>query len=101
MERQNDNRRLVPDADRCTSAAATSGGDHDRYQLPCVSTRARYLRDATVGFGFITVGVLVEGFLYQLTDLTLTQVHVVESVVLVCALGVLLRSFPSDTISPV
>jgi hypothetical protein len=55
--------------------------------------RTRYLRDATIGFGFITVGVLVEGFLYQLTELTLTQVHVVESVALVCALAVLLRSF--------
>lgn len=55
--------------------------------------RTRYLRDATIGFGCITIGVLVEGFLYQLTALTLTQVHVVESVALVCAFGVLLRSF--------
>lgn len=55
--------------------------------------RTRYLRDATIGFGLITVGVLVEGFLYQVTDLTLTQVHLVESVALVCALTILLRSF--------
>ncbi|WP_324761119.1 DUF7521 family protein [Haloarcula sp. GH36] len=53
----------------------------------------RYLRDATVGFGFITLGVLIEGFLYQLTSLTLTQVHIAESVALVIGLGVLLRSF--------
>jgi hypothetical protein len=53
----------------------------------------RYLRDATVGFGFITLGVLIEGFLYQFTALTLTQVHIAESVALVVGLGILLRSF--------
>ncbi len=53
----------------------------------------RYLRDATLGFGFITLGVLIEGFLYQFTRLTLTQVHVAESVCLVFGLGILLRSF--------
>lgn len=55
--------------------------------------RTRYLRDATIGFGFITFGVLIEGFLYQLSNLTLTQVHIVESVALACGLGVLLASF--------
>jgi hypothetical protein len=55
--------------------------------------RTRYLRDATIGFGFITFGVLIEGFLYQYTGLTLTQVHIAESVALVFGLGVLLRSF--------
>lgn len=55
--------------------------------------RTRYLRDATLGFGFITLGVLVEGFLYQLTGLTLTQVHIAESVALACGFVVLLRSF--------
>ncbi|AXG07152.1 hypothetical protein DU500_12365 [Haloplanus rubicundus] len=55
--------------------------------------RTRYLRDATIGFGFITLGVLIEGFLYQYTGLTLTQVHIAESVALVFGLGVLLRSF--------
>jgi hypothetical protein len=53
----------------------------------------RYLRDATIGFGFITLGVLVEGLLYQLTALTLTQVHIAESVALLVGLGFLLRSF--------
>ena len=55
--------------------------------------RTRYLRDATIGFAFITFGVLVEGFLYQLTALTLTQVHIAESVALACGFVVLLRSF--------
>ncbi|SDF86916.1 hypothetical protein SAMN04488067_1105 [Halorubrum xinjiangense] len=53
----------------------------------------RYLRDATIGFAFITFGVLIEGFLYQLTALTLTQVHVAESVAIACGFLVLLRSF--------
>lgn len=55
--------------------------------------RTQYLRNATIGFAFITLGVLIEGFLYQLTDLTLTQVHIAESIALACGLGVLLRSF--------
>lgn len=55
--------------------------------------RTHYLRNATIGFGCITFGVLVEGFLYQLTSLTLTQVHVVESIALACGLGMLLWSF--------
>lgn len=55
--------------------------------------RTRYLRDATVGFGFITFGVLVEGVLYQFTTLTLTQVHIAESLALVFGLSILLRSF--------
>lgn len=54
--------------------------------------RTRYLRNATVGFGFITLGVLVEGVLYQATALTLTQVHVVESLALACGFAVLLWS---------
>lgn len=55
--------------------------------------QTRYLRDATIGFGFITLGVLIEGFLYQFTRLTLTQVHIAESVALAFGLAVLLRSF--------
>ncbi|MFA9517316.1 hypothetical protein ACERIT_08880 [Halopenitus sp. H-Gu1] len=54
--------------------------------------RTRYLRDATIGFEFITLGVLIEGFLYQLTALTLTQVHIAESVALACGFTVLLWS---------
>lgn len=55
--------------------------------------RTAYLRNATLGFGFITLGVLVEGVLFEVTSLTLTQVHVVESLALACGLGVLLLSF--------
>lgn len=52
-----------------------------------------YLRNASLGVGFITLGVLVEGFLFQVTALTLTQVQIVESLALACGLGVLLLSF--------
>lgn len=55
--------------------------------------RTRYLRDATIGFGFITLGVLIEGFLYGATDLTLTQVHIAESLAIACGFTVLLWSF--------
>ncbi|WP_435069751.1 DUF7521 family protein [Haloplanus sp. C73] len=55
--------------------------------------QTRYLRDATIGFGFITLGVLIVGFLYQFSALTLTQVHIAESVALVCGFTVLLWSF--------
>ena len=54
---------------------------------------AGYLLEATVAFGLITVGVLVEGVLYQFTSLTLAQVHVVESVTIGLGFLVLLRSF--------
>jgi len=55
----------------------------------------RYLRDATIAFGFITVGVLIEGVLYQLTSLSLEQVHVAETVVIGIGFAVLLYSFVS------
>jgi hypothetical protein len=55
--------------------------------------RTAYLRNATLGFGCITLGVLVEGVLFEVTALTLTQVHLVESVALACGLSVLLVSF--------
>lgn len=54
--------------------------------------RTRYLRDVTTGFGFITLGVPVEGSLSQLTGLTLTQGHLAASVALACGFAVLLRS---------
>lgn len=56
-------------------------------------TSAAYLVDATVAFGLITVGVLVEGALYEFTTLSLAQVHVVESVTIGLGFLVLLRSF--------
>jgi uncharacterized membrane protein YfcA len=56
-------------------------------------TKARYLRDATLGFGVMTIGVFVEGFLFQFTPIGLTQVHVVESIAIGLGFVILLRSF--------
>lgn len=56
-------------------------------------TKARYLRDATVGFGVMTVGVFLEGLLFQFTSIGLTQVHVIESVAIGLGFLILLRSF--------
>lgn len=56
----------------------------------------RYLRDATLAFGIITVGVVIEGVLYQFTTLSLEQVHVVESVTI--GLGLVV---PSPVVPPV
>lgn len=53
----------------------------------------RYLRDASIGFGVITLGVLVEGVLFQVTSLGLAEVHVVESVAIGVGFAVLLSSF--------
>ncbi|WP_255197345.1 DUF7521 family protein [Halorarius litoreus] len=55
--------------------------------------RTRYLRDATVGLGIITAGVLLEGLLFQFTSLELTTVHLVESVAIGLGFLVLLSSF--------
>jgi len=56
-------------------------------------TNARYLRDATLGFGVMTFGVFVEGALYQLTPIGLTHVHIIESVAIGLGFVILLRSF--------
>jgi hypothetical protein len=53
----------------------------------------RYLRDAAVGFGILTAGVFVEGLLFQVADLPLETVHVIESLAIGLAFLVLLRSF--------
>ncbi|WP_442909404.1 DUF7521 family protein [Halovenus sp. HT40] len=55
--------------------------------------RATYLRDATIGFAIMTIGVFVEGALYQLTPIGLTQVHIIESVAIGFGFLALLRSF--------
>lgn len=53
----------------------------------------RYLRDAALAFGIITLGVLVEGFLFQVVKLDLTTAHIIESVAIGIGFLVLLRSF--------
>lgn len=70
---------------------ATTGIAYRAYR----QTGATYLRSATAGFGLVTVGVLLEGVLFEVSALTLTQVHVVESVAIAAGFVVLLRSLRS------
>lgn len=50
-------------------------------------TGEQFLRNATVGFAIITVGVFIEGVLFNLLSLDLTTVHIIES--LAVGLGLL------------
>ena len=55
-------------------------------------TGTRYLRTAAVGFGVISVGVFLEGVLFELFGMDLALVHVVESVVVGVGFLILLQS---------
>lgn len=55
-------------------------------------TGAYYLRDASIGFGIITFGVLVEGVLFEIGGLDLAVVHIVESAAIGLGFLVLLVS---------
>lgn len=55
-------------------------------------TRARYLRDASVGFAIITIGVFIEGLLYEVIGLDLVVAHIVESVAIGLGFLILLVS---------
>lgn len=55
-------------------------------------TRTRYMRDAALGFGVITLGVFIEGALYEFGGLDLAIVHIIESVAVGVGFLILLRS---------
>lgn len=55
-------------------------------------TRERYMRDAALGFGVITLGVFIEGVLFEFGGLDLAIVHIVESVAIGLGFLILLRS---------
>lgn len=55
-------------------------------------TRAHYMRNAAIGFGIITIGVFIEGVLFELGGLDLALVHIVESVAIGLGFLVLLIS---------
>ncbi|MFC7020150.1 MULTISPECIES: DUF7521 family protein [Haloarcula] len=55
-------------------------------------TGAQYLRNASIGFAIMTVGVLVEGLLFEVAGLNLEVVHIVESVAIGIGFLVLLVS---------
>lgn len=52
----------------------------------------QYLRTASIGFGVIAVGVFVEGVLFELFELNLAVVHIVESVAIGIGFLILLQS---------
>jgi len=55
-------------------------------------TEAPYLRNAAVGFAIMTVGVLLEGVLFEVVGLDLELVHIVESIAIGLGFLVLLVS---------
>ncbi len=55
-------------------------------------TEAIYLRDSTIGFGIITIGVFIEGILFEVGSFSLVFVHIIESLVIALGLIVLLIS---------
>lgn len=58
-------------------------------------TGARYLRNAAVGFAVISVGVFIEGVLFEVLELDLALVHIVESVAIGVGFLILLHSLRS------
>ncbi len=54
--------------------------------------RTRYLRNATLGFGVVTVGVFLEGVLYHVAGFDLVAVHIAESIVVSVGFLVILSS---------
>lgn len=57
-----------------------------------LDTGAYYLRNASVGFGIITLGLLIEGVLYEFGGLDLAVVHIIESIAIGLGFLVLLIS---------
>lgn len=55
-------------------------------------TGTRYLQTAAVGFAVISVGVFIEGVLFELVGLDLAIVHIVESVAIGIGFLILLQS---------
>lgn len=55
-------------------------------------TRTYYMRNASIGFGIITIGVFIEGALYEFGGLDLALVHIIESVAIGLGFVVLLLS---------
>lgn len=58
-------------------------------------TGTQFLRTASVGFAVITVGVFIEGVLFELLELNLALVHIVESIAIGLGFIILLRSLRS------
>ncbi|MFC6765701.1 DUF7521 family protein [Natrinema soli] len=55
-------------------------------------TGTYYMRNAAIGFGIITLGVFIEGILFEFGGLDLALVHIIESVAIGLGFIVLLIS---------
>ena len=55
-------------------------------------TGTYYMRNAAIGFGIITLGVFIEGVLFEFAGIDLAVVHVIESVAIGLGFVVLLIS---------
>lgn len=55
-------------------------------------TQAMYLRNASLGFAIITLGVFIEGVLFELAGLDLAVVHIIESIAIGVGFLILLIS---------
>ncbi|WP_254538778.1 DUF7521 family protein [Halomarina litorea] len=55
-------------------------------------TGTYYMRNAAIGFGIITLGVFIEGVLFEFGGLNLAVVHIVESVAIALGFLILLIS---------
>ncbi|QIO24884.1 hypothetical protein [Haloarcula sp. JP-L23] len=55
-------------------------------------TGTYYMRNAAIGFGIITLGVFIEGILFEFGGLDLAIVHIIESVAIGLGFVVLLIS---------
>lgn len=55
-------------------------------------TGTAYMRNATLGFGIITLGVFIEGVLFEFAGFDLAVVHIIESIAIALGFIVLLIS---------
>jgi hypothetical protein len=55
-------------------------------------TGTYYMRNAAIGFGIITLGVFIEGVLFEFGGLDLALVHIIESVAIGLGFVILLIS---------
>lgn len=55
-------------------------------------TGTYYMQNAAIGFGIITLGVFIEGVLFELGGLNLAVVHIIESIAIGIGFLVLLFS---------
>lgn len=55
-------------------------------------TGTPYMRNATIGFGIITLGVFLEGVLFEFAGIDLAVVHIIESIAIGLGFLVLLIS---------